>query len=93
MMGIDGKLKDSSGNSVTNDEYRYKNDQDKKPTLEEQRIKVEEDQKKLKQMEDDNKNKGKQKPTTGRRESMDDKEEVTVAGSPSPIFSLVNWFN
>lgn len=92
VMGNDGKLKDPAGNTVSNDEYRYKNDQDKKPTLEEQRKKVEEEQKKLKQMEDE-KNKSKQKSTTDSAESMDDKEDDDAVGSPSPVFSLVNWFS
>jgi len=91
-MGIDGRLKDPAGNAVSNDDYRYKNDENTKPTIEEQRKKVEEEQRKLKQMEDE-KNKSKQKSTTDSAESMDDKENDAAVGSPSPVFSLVNWFS
>lgn len=92
-MGIDGNLKDSAGNTVTYDDYRYYNAPDTSTTIEEQRIKAERELKKLKEMEENEEKKKKQQPISGTRESMNDLEEDEVTALSSPVFSLVKFFN
>jgi phage shock protein PspC (stress-responsive transcriptional regulator) len=93
VMDNNGTLKDTSGNRLETETdsggYRYKEDKPVKPTLEEQRRKVQEEQDKLKQLQDEqDRNKSKQKSSTGMNESIDDRDEI-ASGSHSPVFSLV----
>jgi phage shock protein PspC (stress-responsive transcriptional regulator) len=91
IMGIDGTLRDATGNSIINNDYRYDNKKDTNNTIEEQRKKVEEEQRKLRQLEE---HEIKKKNTgTGKSESMDNKNSDVATGSPSPVFSLVTMFN
>jgi len=94
IMGVDGNLKDPAGNTVNNnDNYRYKpvsNDsQNIQQQLDEEKRIREESDKKIKELE---KKQKEIKPSTGATENMEDKDDA-VAGSPSPIFSLVGMFN
>jgi len=91
IMGIDGTLRDATGHSIINNDYRYDNKKDTNNTIEEQRKKVEEEQRKLRQLEE---HEIKKKNTgTGKSESMDNKNSDVATGSPSPVFSLVTMFN
>ena len=71
-------------------DYRYNDSQPATTnSIEEQRRKVQEEQQKLKDME--NKNKKDSISGNGKVESMDDTEDGDVAGSP--VFSLIQIFN
>jgi hypothetical protein len=96
-MGQDGKLKDPEGKTAADyDSYRFREvgtvgqGNDTLPTLEQQRQKVREEERKLRQMEDDQKKKDRQKPT-GRLEGINGKDEL-VSRSRSPLFSLTETF-
>jgi phage shock protein PspC (stress-responsive transcriptional regulator) len=93
IMGIDGKLKDPSGNSINSSEYYMYYDESNdtlnlRQQLEEEKRKREESDKKIKELEK------KQKETklpTGAAESMESKDG-TVARASIPVFSLVKSF-
>jgi hypothetical protein len=92
IMNSDGTLRDLEGNKVNSD-YRYKVNTDS-ISIEQQRKKVEDEQRKLKEMEE-------KKKTTKvmiraiRNEAVKATkvEKDAMAGSPSPLFSLVNLWN
>jgi hypothetical protein len=94
IMGIDGNLKDAAGNTVSNDEgYRYKNTTDS-ITIEEQRKKVEDEQRKLKEMEEKKKTTRVITPVQRKQVAAATRiDKDAIAGSPSPVFSLVNLWN
>ena len=94
-MGVDGNLKDSEGNTVTNDDYRYSNDRDSNRTIEEQRRKVEKEQERLKQMEEKKTKEQEPAPpkTNVRNEEKSNEDNDTWVGSPSPIFSMIGGVN
>jgi phage shock protein PspC (stress-responsive transcriptional regulator) len=78
--------------TIQSGDYRY---QDATPSttnsIEEQRKRVEDEQRKLKDMEEKNKQKKDSISGNGKKESMDDSDEGSIAGSP--VFSLVQVFN
>jgi len=86
-MGVDGILKDPSGNKANeNNDYRYKpesNDTALPGQHKERKQTPEESGKKQKEI----------KNSTGKIESMDEDETTVSAGSPSPVFSLLGMFN
>ncbi|MGZ8558367.1 MAG: PspC domain-containing protein [Chitinophagaceae bacterium] len=86
VMGIDGSLKDVSGSNIKTDDYRY----DENDSI---RIKkaIEIKRQELKELED-LKNKEETRPGAGNLESLDDKEDVVFASSPSLVFSLVKSY-
>ncbi len=83
IMGIDGNLKDAAGKDIINNDYRYRDND----SIELKRS-IEQKRQELKELEERQKE---QKPATGREESMDDNEEVTV-NSITPGFSLFKSF-
>ena len=85
VMGIDGVLKDAGGKNIINDDYRYKEND----SIELKRS-IEQKKQELKELEERQKN---QKPSTFKKVSMDDKVDVAVASSSSPVFSLLGTFN
>src|SRR6185503_18872935 len=89
-MGIDGKLKDPTGNSVNADEsYRYYDDNNRKDTihetLEERKRRWKEEGEKIKQDEK------KQKRDSGKQESIGEKDAV-ASSHRSIVFSLAETF-
>jgi len=90
LMGIDGQLKDMSGNTVVSDGYRHEEKPDSL-SIEQQRKKVEEEQRKLKEMED--KRKVYKLIPQQRTVQKSKVEKDAIASSPSPVFSLVNLWN
>jgi len=90
IMSSDGKLTDLSGNTNTTTEqqndYRYKGNQD---SIELQKT-IEQKKQELKELEEKQK---KQKTTSYRKESVEDKDDNSIADSPSPIISLAMMFN
>ncbi|HET9431352.1 MAG TPA: PspC domain-containing protein, partial [Chitinophagaceae bacterium] len=89
IMGIDGNLRDVSGNAISPDVYRYK-DQEEQPSIDEQRRKVEEEQERLRKMENDAKQK--KESSTSFQENMDNTDDYPSSGNTTPVFCLVSWF-
>ena len=88
VMGIDGRLKDPGGNTVSENDYRYRPVQDTITSVEEQRRKVKEEQDRLKQMEE-SENK-KQPAPSSKNESMDEKDE-SVTEATNPLATMLSW--
>ena len=86
VMGIDGSLKDVSGSTIKTDDYRYEENDSIRI-----RKAIEIKRQELKELEE-LKNKEQTKPGAGNLESLDDKEDVVFASSPSPVFSLVKSY-
>jgi hypothetical protein len=89
VMGIDGSLKDASGNTnyKTSGDYRY----DENDSIQIKKA-IEIKKQELKELEE-LKNKKDTKPAAGNTESMEDTEtDNAFASSVSPVFSLVRYY-
>jgi phage shock protein PspC (stress-responsive transcriptional regulator) len=99
-MGIDGSLKDPQGRTPDSYEYRnyrYDENQSDSARLQRELENRKREQERLDRQKEENdriikdlEEKQKQK-STGKLESMDDKEDVYSGSSPSPIMSLTSW--
>ncbi len=86
VMGSDGKLKDSNGNSVTND-FRYESNDsiELKKSIEQKKQELKELEEKQKSIES--------KPGLNKREKVvEQNDEDEVASSFSPVFTPLQWF-
>jgi hypothetical protein len=90
-MGVDGNLTDPSGRTLYDNYYRnYRgNDDNLERQLEREKQKLEESERRTKELEE--RLNEKKKSTEAKPESMDDKDEVSMSGSSSPVVSLVSW--
>jgi len=89
IMGIDRKLRTMDGSAVTQPDidYRYKNNDS--INLEKS---IQQKKQELKDLEE-KKNEKQQKPIAFRQGSLDERENQSIADSPSPVLSLMSWFN
>ncbi|HTD93088.1 MAG TPA: PspC domain-containing protein [Chitinophagaceae bacterium] len=92
VMGIDGVLKDPTGNTVIHDDYRYEDQPDSievRMQLEEERRKKEASEKRIEELE----KKQKHRDSARDEESVDeDGDAEAFTGTPSAGFSLVKLF-
>jgi hypothetical protein len=91
-MDIDGNLKDQDGRKYNGQDYRYQDDRTDSLSiddqLKEEKRKKDESEKRIKDLEEKQKQK---KPVSGKLESMDDTDDaITSVGMPG--FSLVKSF-
>jgi phage shock protein PspC (stress-responsive transcriptional regulator) len=100
VMGINGELTDTNGHSPNSSNYRdndtkkdsvdiqqeLENEKRRKDRIEKEK---EDNDKKIRDLEQ--KQKEQQKSSTGKQESMDDREGGFMSGSPSPVLSLTSW--
>ena len=92
IMEADGSLKDISGKTPANDDYRY--DHEENDSIRIQRA-IEQKRQELKELEEQQQPVQKRdspRTSVNEPESMDAKDDGSVAGSSNPIISLVNWF-
>ncbi len=92
-MGVDGDLKDSEGNPATrkgDSNYRYEQ-KDSTATQQEIKQNIEKKKKELEELEEKMKKIEQKKTTSAMKNKLPGQEEY-VAGIPTPVSSLVQWF-
>ena len=88
VMGIDGKLRDITGKTVIEENYRY-------PENDSLRIQqeIESKQRELRELEQLRQNqKRRDTSTSGLRSESMDEADGSMAGAASPVISFVTWF-